>query len=322
MIQKMVQHLQIYKGMQPIGWKHIGKYEENFLCDFIHAMQKANRTSMVKKYNQKTICRFIENPVLIDLAEKLEEDEIPYERVEALLEDANSDELSRHSYEVIRDVLQSTEIDKENEYSFLKYYGEIGLNQEDKVRVNRGISFTQEYVQGGVDAIPEDARYILNDELFSSDFLCVSASKPEVYVDLKDQKLRDILRKLSNYVKDTMRLSEENYRQLKEAPEEIGTLLCECLEPLEEQQKIGVIQYWLEDEKLLFELKIWHNKHSWTTEEREQIGMSKMAYVAAVYGEDIRMIPNMYRNMNELLIYAIKNRKKAFCGCAGKIRKF
>lgn len=144
MIQKMVQHLQIYKGMQPIGWKHIGKYEENFLCDFIHAMQKANRTSMVKKYNQKTICRFIENPVLIDLAEKLEEDEIPYERVEALLEDANSDELSRHSYEVIRDVLQSTEIDKENEYSFLKYYGEIGLNQEDKVRVNRGISFTQE----------------------------------------------------------------------------------------------------------------------------------------------------------------------------------
>ena len=109
-----------------------------------------------------------------------------------------------------------------------------------------------------------------------------------------------------------MRLSEENYRQLKEAPEEIGTLLCECLEPLEEQQKIRVIQYWLEDEKLLYELKKWHNKHSWTTEEREQLGMSKMRYVATVYGEDIRMIPNMYRNMNELLIYAIKNRKKAF----------
>ena len=312
MIQKIGQHLQIYKGMQPIGWMYVGKYKEHFLCDFIHAIQKRNRTSMVKKYNQKTICRFIENPELIDLAERLEEDAVPYERVEALLEVANRDELSRHSYEVIRDVLQSTEIDKENEYSFLKYYGEIGLNQEDKVRVNRGISFTQEYVQGGVDAIPEDARYILNDELFLFDFLCVSASKPEVFVDLKDQKLRDILRTLSNYVKDTMRLSEENYRQLKEAPEEIGTLLCECLEPLDEQQKIRVIQYWLEDEKLLFELKKWRNKHSWTTEEREQLGMSKMAYVATVYGEDIRMIPNMHRNMNELLIYAIKNRKKAF----------
>lgn len=312
MIQKIVQHLQIYKGMQPIGWMYVEEYKEHFLCDFIHAMQKRNRTSMVKKYNQKTICRFIENPELIDLAERLEEDAVPYERVEALLEVANRDEISRHSYEVIRDVLQSTEIDKENEYSFLKHYGEIGLNQEDKVRVNRGISFAQEYVQGEVDAIPEDARYILNDELFLSDFLCVSASKPEVFVDLKDQKLRDILRILSNYVKDIMRLSEENYRQLKEAPEEIGTLLCECLESLEEQQKIRVIQYWLEDEKLLFELKKWHNKHSWTTEEREQIGMSKMAYVAAVYGEDICMIPNMYRNMNELLIYAIKNRKKAF----------
>lgn len=34
------------------------------------------------------------------------------------------------------------------------------------MRVNRGISFAQEYVQSGVDAIPEDARYILNDEFF------------------------------------------------------------------------------------------------------------------------------------------------------------
>ena len=76
-------------------------------------------------------------------------------------------------------------------------------------------------------------------------------------------------------MKDTMQLSEENYRQLKEAPEEIGTLLCECLEPLEEQQKIRVIQYWLEDEKLLFELKKWHNKHSWTTEERNSSGCLK-----------------------------------------------
>ena len=312
MIQKIVQHLQIYKGMQPIGWMYVGKYKEHFLCNFIHAIQKRNRTSMVKKYNQKTICRFIENPELIDLAERLEEDAVPYERVEALLEVANRDELSRHSYEVIRDVLQSTEIDKGNEYSFLKYYGEIGLNQEDKVRVNRGISFTQEYVQGGIDAIPEDARYILSDELFSTDFLCVSASKPEVYADLKDQKLRDVLRTLSNYVKDTMWLSEENYRQLKEAPEEIGTLLYECLEPLDEQQKLRVIKYWLEDEKLLFELKKMHNKHSWTTEEREQLGLSKITYVAIVYGEDIHMFSVMYRNMNEVLIYAIKNRKKAF----------
>lgn len=59
------------------------------------------------------------------------------------------------------------------------------------------------------------------------------------------------MRTLSNYVKDTMWLSEENYRQLKEAPEEIGTLLYECLEPLDEQQKLRVIKYWLEDEKLL-----------------------------------------------------------------------
>ena len=102
----------------------------------------------------------------ISLAERLEEDSIPHERIEALLEEASRDELYRHSYEVICDVLQSIEIDKENEYSFLKYYGEIGLNQEDKVRVNRGISFAQEYVQSGVDAIPEDARYILNDEFF------------------------------------------------------------------------------------------------------------------------------------------------------------
>lgn len=112
MIQKIVQHLQIYKGMQPIGWMYVGKNEEHFLCDFIHAMQKRNRTSMVKKYNQETICRFIENPELIDLAERLEEDAVLYERVEALSEVANRDELYRHSYEVIRDVLQSTEIDK------------------------------------------------------------------------------------------------------------------------------------------------------------------------------------------------------------------
>ena len=66
----------------------------------------------LKKYNQKTICRFIENPELIDMAGRLEEYAVPYERVEALLEKANCDELYRHSYEVIRDVLQSTKIDK------------------------------------------------------------------------------------------------------------------------------------------------------------------------------------------------------------------
>ena len=45
MIQKIVQHLQIYKGMQPIGWMYVGKYKEHFLCNFIHAIQKRNRTS-------------------------------------------------------------------------------------------------------------------------------------------------------------------------------------------------------------------------------------------------------------------------------------
>ncbi|MBM6804018.1 hypothetical protein H6B07_15405, partial [Mediterraneibacter glycyrrhizinilyticus] len=298
--------------MQPIGWKYVGKYEEHFLCDFIHAIQKENRTDMVKKYNQKVICRFIENPALIDLAERLEKDEVPYERVEALLEEANSDELSGYAYEVIHNVLRSKEIDEGNEYSYIKYYGETALNKEDKVRLNSGISFAQEYVKGGLAAIPEDARYILNDELFLSDFLCVPASKPEAYADLKDQKLREVLRILSNYVKDTMWLSEENYQQLKEDPEQIRILLCECLETLGEPQKIRMIQYWLENEKLLFELKKLHNKHSWTTEEREQLGQSKITYVATVYGEDIRMFPDMRKNMNDLLIYAIQNRKKAF----------
>ena len=312
MIQKIVQHLQIYKGMQPIGWWYVEKYEEHFLCDFIHAIQKTNRTSMVKKYNQKTICRFIENPELIDMAGRLEEDAVPYERVEALLEKANCDELYRHSYEVIRDVLQSTEIDKENECSYVKYYGERMFKKEDKVRLNRGISFVQKYVPGGMAAIPEDSRHILNDELFSSDFLGVAASRPEVYEELKDQKLRDVLRFLSDYVKDSLQLSQENYQQLKESPEEILTLLCKCLEPFDEQYRGLIIQYWLEDEKLLFELKRLQAKKNWTIAEMEKLRLSKITYVATVYGEDISMFPDMYGRMNELFIYAIQNRKKAF----------
>ena len=118
MIQKIVQHLQIYKGMQPIGWMYVEKYKEHFLCDFIHAMQKRNRTSMVKKYNQETICRFIENPEQIDLAERLEEDAVLYERVEALSEVANRGDLYRHSDADIRDVLQITESTKKNNIIF------------------------------------------------------------------------------------------------------------------------------------------------------------------------------------------------------------
>ena len=49
MIRKIVQHLQIYKGMQPIGWMYVGKYKEHFLCDFIQAMQKGKSKSNVKK---------------------------------------------------------------------------------------------------------------------------------------------------------------------------------------------------------------------------------------------------------------------------------
>lgn len=39
MIQKIAQHLQIYKGMQPIGWMYVGKYKETLWT----RTQKADR---------------------------------------------------------------------------------------------------------------------------------------------------------------------------------------------------------------------------------------------------------------------------------------
>lgn len=160
--------------------------------------------------------------------------------------------------------------------------------------------------------VPLDWLYqhkdVLSAELFRSSFLWSVCNSMNILEDIvKTQSLFGLLNDVYE-ARKFVKLSYDNFVQLKEQSKSIRTKLNKVLKKLSAERQEDFIQYWLDNGQLLYDLDC-------IIRRIEEIGsgnfcQSRVQYIAFCYREvaDYDVFPWQ----EDLIVYAIANKKKGF----------
>ena len=239
---------------------------------------------------------------------------IPIRRIGFLLEQMNKEEIFKYSIEKLYDVLRDDMVSNSYIALYLRYYADMGLLYEERRRLCKGLDNYYSHQEH------EDVEIIrLHGKLFYNDVVSgnMLSNMCDCYMEClwgmaRNRKILKILEIIYRMCGGRIQIDDELFKQIEADPDKIEELLRWSYGFYNGHESEKFCQRLLENRALLYDLERLRKKvEGGKIQEAHQMIESRTSYISFFYNE--YFIENWNgKNREELVIYAVTHKKKAF----------
>lgn len=237
-------------------------------------------------------------------------------RVSGLLEQMDEEEIREYPIERLYDVLSDNTVHASYIALYLRYYADMGLLQEEKLRLQKGLDnyFSHQDREKADEGFIRLHGKLLYNDVVSGKML---SGMYDRYLEClwsmaRNEKIRNILEIINRMCCGRICIDDEIFKQIESDPDKIERLLRWSDGFYNGNESEKFCQRLLENRALLYDLERLRKKvDEGKSQEAHQMIGSRSAYLSFFYNEYFDDNWDDERK-EELIIYAVTHKKKAF----------
>ena len=312
------QHIQTVSSLEGafLSCHFVEEYGEDRCRELCGTIEDYGVAGSIQKLSEEGKRYLMEDPDFLGSLKqiRMEGGKNTYWRMDRLLSRARGDCLSKLDYGDIREVLVDETISADLQYPYLNYFMPEHLAGEEKERVLAGLEKFQREIRIKLSELSQKERKLIGHPLFVTGLLDGLLNQESTWEMLTWPGVLPLLEKIYS-IDPRQRLWDTQFHQIVEAAEEIQALLEQVLPCFEEEQQVLLIRRWMENERLLYDLKcLARMLPDMGKKEKEELLGSRAAYVLTLY--EIRLdnihLEELSTGQTQVLIYAVLSGKKHF----------
>lgn len=281
------QHIQTVSSLEGafLSCHFVEEYGEDRCRELCGAIEDYGVAGSIQKLSEEGKRYLMEDPDFLGSLKqiRMEGGKNTYWRMDRLLSRARGDCLSKLDYGDIREVLADETIPADLQYPYLNYFMPEHLAGEEKERVLAGLEKFQREIRIKLSELSQKERKLIGHPLFVTGLLDGLLNQESTWEMLTWPGVLPLLEKIYS-IDPRQRLWDTQFHQIVEAAEEIQALLEQVLPCFEEEQQVLLIRRWMENERLLYDLKcLARMLPDMGKKEKEELLGSRAAYVLTLY---------------------------------------
>lgn len=305
MFTTIMEHIEIVKGLEGLGWKELLGFSNDHLLAFVKAIDTEEKKRALQQFPAENTKKLVDDPEFIPKILHLLKVGISINRVRTFIEEADSS-LFACSCEELERALKIEEISNRNVAAYLKYYSSCDLTKKECGILNRSLEFLQHYYTKNLEDFPYSEKQLLLEPIFEDAFLSEAVKEETFFQDLRKDKVLELIKYLSVFSLPVLTFTQ--YQQLVEHAERLCPLLKKLTGKLREEVQTHFLARWLENEQLLPDL-VRIERQGWASQENL---CTRLGYIQEVHRYFIQEEKHLEYYHEGVMFYAIKYRKQHF----------
>ena len=276
---------------------------------------KSQKIEWIQTFPANLQMEILQGEEILQYVLELMKPDISVNRVKQILEQVPIRDLMKYAPEVVRAVLSCHEVKDNYMGIYLKCYQEDGLSGEELWNLCEGLEWFQKNRENLTDDWLESIgaeRSLFMEPAITHNFICYIQDYDGCIQMLTQRKdVRELINTVCRADNGEAVLDDIAMEELCANTERISGLWSWAQEFFEEQQLGKFLNLWLQNHALVYDLECLKNKaESGEHIDKESILMGRASYIAFFYNE--KFPEELRREQEELIIYAITHKKRAF----------
>ena len=287
--------------------------DEQLLLDGCQKVMESEAASQFQYLEADVQKRLIETPELLEYVLGLLQIGSSPARVGTLLGQTEAEELLLYNRERVADILMDQGVAGEHLLVYLKYYQDLELSLEQKSLLRNGLHnyFSLQKTCG--ESLLAENREIFYSKVVAGKMLNALSDYDGCLSDIvHSHEIFEALDEILRIGGNRQRIDDENFRQIKEQPGTIKDFLQWADRFFTDEEKPSFMEFLLSNHSLVYDLRRLKDKvANGMDKEAHQMTGNRASYIAFFYNNEF-VEEWKGERMEELMIYAITHKKKAF----------
>ncbi|MXP78970.1 hypothetical protein GN277_27765 (plasmid) [Lachnospiraceae bacterium WCA-9-b2] len=287
--------------------------DEQLLLDGCQKVMESEAASQFQYLEADVQKRLIETPELLEYVLGLLQIGSSPARVGTLLGQTEAEELLLYNKERVADILMDQGVAGEHLLVYLKYYQDLELSLEQKSLLRNGLHnyFSLQKTCG--ESLLAENREIFYSKVVAGKMLNALSDYDGCLSDIvHSHEIFEALDEILRIGGNRQRIDDENFRQIKEQPGTIKDFLQWADRFFTDEEKPSFMEFLLSNHSLVYDLRRLKDKvANGMDKEAHRMTGNRASYIAFFYNNEF-IEEWKGERMEELMIYAITHKKKAF----------